>query len=303
MRTSHRGIVIRQGYAESIGHAYVDTMFNGYMRVTNNLSRLANAQVPSDTALSDTLYARAEDAIAAAGLSVRVLAPVGTDPPVAPWITDTNEWSAWQWITDAAEQVHHIPILNNVGDLHFRPWAAPLSRGRSIDSPNLLDLQVISDYAGQFSVVKALDDDGVTIETRALTPPPRYGARTYERTDPTIDAASWAETVLADRALPGLRWLPGTVMPFSAADVEAFATIEAVELVSMAVPEQDPPVSATAIIVGGNIRIRGKRDAEAVWLFEFQAAQTATEPLIESGGDPTDYLLATGGDQFLYPST
>ena len=56
-------------------------------------------------------------------------------------------------------------------------------------------------------------------------------------------------------------------------------------------------------MVGGEITVRGKTHDEAIWRFKLQLAQTADEPLIESGGGPTDYLLATGGDQFLYPSS
>lgn len=303
IRVSHRGTVVRVGYATGISFHYAKDTQNGFIRATDNVSRLANAEVPSDVTLSDTLYARAVDAIAAAGLSVRVLEPLGTDPAIAPWLTGVNKWSAWDWIRNAAEQVNYIPIVDRLGDLSFRPWAAPMSRGRSMDSPELVDLTNVSDYIGQYSVVRALDDDGVTIVERALTPPPRYGARTYERSDPTIDAGDWADAVLADRALPGLRWVPGIVRPLTADSAERFATIEAVELVSMAVPEQASPVSATAIVVGGQIHIRAKREDEATWLFEYEAAATAVEPLIETGGDPTDYLLATGGDQFLYPSS
>ena len=310
VRVSHRQKVIALGFAESIGHSYIrDPLgINGYMRVTNNLSRLANAKVPSTSILGNTLYDRAADAINAAGLNLQVQSPLGTDPPLVPWgdLDPVPDWSAWDWITDAAEQCHYIPIVNRAtGILEFRPWAAPLSRGRSIDSPNLVDLQVISEYRGLYSVVQALDDGtppGTIIE-RALTPPPRYGARTFTRSDPTLDAGDWAAIVLADRALPGLRWIPGTVYPLSADDVEYFAGIQAVELVSMSVVEDDPPVAAAAIIVGGQLTIVGKKEDEAIWRFTFQAAQTATEPLIETGGESTDYLLATGGGEFLYPST
>lgn len=304
VRVSHRERVIALGYAESIGHQYAKSTGNGYMRVTNNLSRLANAAVPSDTALSDTLYARAQDAIAAAGLSLVVGAALGTDPPLVPWAAlGPQERSAWAWIVDAARQAHYIPYVNRrTGIVEFRAWASPLNRGRSINSPELVDLQVISDYRGLFSVIRVLDDADI-VQERALIPPPRYGARVFARTDPTLDAEEWAEIVLADRGTPGYRWVPGTVYPLTANSVETLNDIANVELISMAVPEQDPPVSAAGIVVGGEIIITGKRASEAIWRFKFETAQTAIEPLIETGGAPTDYLLATGGGEFLYPST
>jgi hypothetical protein len=62
-------------------------------------------------------------------------------------------------------------------------------------------------------------------------------------------------------------------------------------------------VFASGIVVGGEIDIIGRaQDQQGVWRFNFQTAQTATEPLIETGGDPTDYLLRTGGGEYLYPT-
>ena len=301
IRVSHRGTVVRRGYASVISHNYSDPGRGG-MRGADNISVLANAMVPSDTTLSDTLYARAVDAIAAAGLSVTVAAPVGTDPPVSPWVTATREWSVWDWIKDAAQEVLHIPIIDRLGTLTFRPWASPLARGRVIGSPELIDLGVVTDWSGLFSVVTArLDVD--TIETRALTPPPGYGARTYARDEITIDAGDWAATVLADRGLPTLLWKPGDMRPLTAVSTELLATIEAVELVSLQYPEANgTPISASGIVVGGSIHIEGKRDDSAIWRFHYELAQTATEPLIETGGDETDYLLRTGGGEYLYPT-
>jgi hypothetical protein len=177
-----------------------------------------------------------------------------------------------------------------------------LARGRTINSDELLDMQDVIDYSGQYSVVQALDDMDVVTERR-LTPSPAYGARTFKRDEPTLDPGAWADAVLADRALPGLLWLPGDVYPLTANAVESYALIEAVELVSMSLPEQSPPVFASGIVVGGEIDILGRaQDQQGVWRFTFQTAQTATEPLIETGGEPTDYLLRTGGGEYLYPT-
>lgn len=302
VRVSHRGTIVRVGYATGIGRRFARVPLDGYIRATDNVSRLANAAVPPDTELADTLYARARDAIAAAGLSVEVAVPIGTDPPVSPWLTGTREWSAWQWIADAAQEVLHIPIVDRLGVLTFRPWAVPLYRGRGITSAELVDLQVITDYAGMYSVVQAREDVDTVIERR-LTPPPRYGARTITRDEITIDPDLWAEAVLTDRSFPALRWIPGNVRPLTAVRVEQLATIEAVERIGLAATEQDPPVSIAGVVVGGEIAIRGRADAEAVWSFVYHTAQGSLEPLIETGGAPTDYLLATGGGEFLYPTT
>ncbi len=299
IRVSHRSLVIRQGFATGIAHYYAQGERTGYMRGADSITILANAMVPTDTALSDTLYARAVDAIAAAGLSVSVAAPLGTDPPVTPWVTDTREWSAWDWIKDAAQEVLHVPIIGNTGTVNFRPWAAPLARGRSIGSPELIDLQSVVDYSGNYSVVQAREDETTVIERR-ITPSPRYGARTYTRDEATLDPGAWADAVLADRGLPSLLWKPGEMRPLTAVSTEMLATIEAVELVSLDYPEEG--IFASGIVVGGSIHIEGKRDDAAIWRFQYELAQTATEPLIETGGEATDYLLRTGGGEYLYPT-
>jgi PKD repeat protein len=301
IRVSHRGTIVRVGYATAIGHRYATSARDGYIRATDEVSRLANAEIPSDTALADTLYARAVDAIAAAGLSVQVATPTATDPAVTAWASGAHEWSAWHWIADAAQETLQIPIVDRLGVLTFRPWATPLNRARGVNGSELVDLQAITDYAGMFSVVRARNDVDVLIERR-LTPPPRYGARDFVRDEPTLDAAAWAEAVLADRSFPVLRWVPGQVRPLTALRTEQLATIEAVELISLAVSEEDPPVFASGIVVGGDITIVGRAADEAVWRFRHQVAQTATEPLIETGGAPTDYLLRTGGGGFVYPT-
>jgi hypothetical protein len=259
--------------------------------------------VPSDTTLSDTLYARAQDAIEAAGVSITVAAPVGTDPPVSPWVTGTREWSVWEWITDAAQEVLYIPIVDRLGTVTFRSWAVPLARGAGVDSTELVGLQVVTDYEGLYSVVQATDATDTVIE-RALTPPPRYGARTYARTEHTLDADLWAEAVLADRALGSLRWNPGQVRPLTALRVETLARMEAVERLTISHTFTDPAVIVSGIVVGGNINVKGQvQDGTGVWRFRYETAQTAQEPLIETGGAPTDYLLRTGGGEYLYPTS
>jgi hypothetical protein len=290
------GMVVRQGIVESIGHSFMEPRVSGrgYIRATDKQALLSQADVPSDTTLSDTLYARARDAIAAAGLTVTVLddPPTG-DVSLAPWVTGT-EWTAWQWIADAAQQVLHIPYIDRLGNLGFRAWAVPLNEGKSIELADLIDLQVISDYDGQYSVVEAQPVGGGALESAVLTPPPAYGKRVYRRTEDTPNAEDWAQAVLADRALPSLRWLPGQIYPLSAAKVRYWALLEAVELVDIA-------GLTDALIVGGEIRVTAKRDDAADWRFRFEAAQTAEQPLYVDGSDPPEYLYAETGDVYLYP--
>lgn len=297
IRISHRGLVVRQGVAESISFGFADD--RGFIRVQDNIALLANAKVPDDVDLGDTLYARARAAIAAAGVPVTVLPdPPGGDPALVPWVIGTDR-TAWQWIQDAAESVLHIPYIDRLGRLGFRAWESPLSRARDLTGTNLIDLVSLVQYDGLFSVVTALDDDGVTVVTRASTPPPRYGARTYDRQSATPDVDDWLETVLADRVRSGRRWLPGTVYPLSANDVERFATIEAVELVSLSHLNTNPVVAASVIVVGGKITITAKKESAALWWFDFEAAETATVPLMTEDG--LGFVLSEAGDQFLYP--
>lgn len=304
VRVTHRGIVIRQGLAEAILHNFEND--TGVMRVFDNQSVLSNADVPSDTSLSNTLFARAVDAISAAGLgdSIRVLpAPPSGDPAVAAWETGVNEWTAWQWIQDAAEQALHIPYVDRVGRLGFRAWSSPLSRARTLDESRMVGLESVVDYLGMYSQVTALDSITDTVEARALTPPPRFGVRTYSRDDPTLDAGDWAQTVLADRAFGTLRWVPGTLYPLTASDVELFATIEAGELVALTHGTADPDVLANLIIVGGQIRITAKKEGEAKWWFTFNAVGS---PLVAGAGlpltteDGTGFLTNEDGTDFLY---
>ncbi len=302
IRVSHRGTVVRQGFATGIAHAFAKNGLYGYMRGADSITLLANAMVPSDTTLPNTLYARAVAAIEAAGLSVSVAAPVGSDPALTPWVTGTREWSVWDWIKDAAQEVLYIPTISNVGTVNFRPWAVPLARGRALGSPELIDLQAVVDYSGNFSVIQAREDDTTVIERR-ITPPPRYGARTFTRDEATLNPGDWADAVLADRGLPSLLWKPGDMRPLTAVSTELLATIEAVELVSIEYPEANgTPIFASGIVVGGSIHIEGKRDDAAIWRFHYELAQTATEPIIETGGEPTDYVLRTGGGEFVYPT-
>jgi hypothetical protein len=96
--------------------------------------------------------------------------------------------------------------------------------------------------------------------------------------------------------------VPGEVYPLTAADVTYFAEIEAVETVGLYYPEADPAVIQEVIVVGGRITVTAKKDSEAIWSFEYQAAQTAQPALMTEDGtallirddDPTEFLYPDG---------
>lgn len=295
IRIRHRGTIVRQGVCETIAFYHEDD--RGGIRVTDNISLMARTPVPADSIVADTLYARARDVIAAAGLRVTVAPdPPSGDPALAPRLT--GERSVWRHIADAAEQVLHIPYVDKIGTLMFRPWASPYDRGRGVDATQLVDLGTIVQTSGLYSVVRAFD--GVDTIERRLTPTPRYGAVTYERSDETPDADTWAEAVLADRGLQSVQWIPGEIYPLTADDVEYFATLEAMERFGVENAYTTPGVDITGIIVGGEFRVRAKRASEAIWSFELELAQTADSPLY-TDTDPPEFLRTEAGDGYLYP--
>lgn len=300
VRLRHNEKIIKQGFLETGSHRYSDG--TGYWRVMDIQAVLANAVVPEDTTLSDTLFSRTRDAIAAAGLSVTVVdIPAFGDPALAPWTSEQR--TAWEWITDAAQQVLWVPYVRNDNTLGFRDYRNPSNRGRVIGSPNLEDLQSVTAHNGLFSIIGALElvSEGPDIIRRELTPKPRYGAREYLRTEPTPDSGDWAQAVLDDRAVAALRWEPGRVVPFTASETAYFADLQAIEQISIYYPEAVPPIVADGIVVGGTIHVIGKKDAAALWDFTYNIAQIATQPLVDDS-DVSSYLVRDDDvTEYLYP--
>lgn len=290
IRVSHRSLVLRTGIVERIEYEYRDD--TGVIRATDAIAGLRGI-VPDASALGDTLYDRAEDAIAAAGLGVQVVRNVD-DPTLS--AEPDGELSAWEHILNAAEERLYLPWITRANALTFRSWAVPLERGRVLSAPELVDLLVISDDDSRYSVVRALDDDGVTTTERAYTPTPAYGKRVYSRTRTTVDSEDWCATVLAERAVPALVYRPGEIRPLTADRVDYFGTIEVGELVTVTTPEI-PAISGR--VVGGRFRVRWFADAPQ-WRFAFALAATQTTSLVHdvtgvplsSDADPTDLLIA-----------
>jgi PKD repeat protein len=298
IRLRHRGTIVRQGIAETIGYFYKDRQ--GAIRATDNLSTMARTPVPSDSVLSDTLRARARDAIAAGGLRLTVEDdPPAGDPALV--AQRDGDFSVWSVIRDAAEQVLHVAYVDRIGTVRFRAWASPYDRARFVDDTELIDLGTIVQTQGLYSVVQAqqtVADGGLLIERR-LTPTPRYGAVTFTRSDETPDADAWAAAVLADRSLQTVQWLPGDIYPLDADAVEYFATLEAMERFNVEDNAVDPRVDVLGIIVGGEIRVTAKRGSSALWRFGLELAQTADSPLY-TDTDPAEFLLNEAGDGYLY---
>lgn len=302
IRVTHRGVVIKTGVADVIGHSLRDD--TGLIRGSDIISMLARADVPESTILADTLWQRAADAIAAAGLSVVMEPLTYTDPPLGEQLSGVH--SVWDHILDAAQAVLWQPTVSNDARLGFRQYSDPIYRGRELASPNLIDLLSIVDTAGLVSEVhvqQTVADGGVLI-SRSITPPPYFGVRIMERTEETPNADDWADAVLNDRATSGVRWVPGQVYPLTADDVEYFATILPMELVALLDPDTIPVVDASAVILGGTVTVTGRQDDSAEWRFSFEAvnssAITGTTPLTLDGGAATDFLTTESGSEYLY---
>lgn len=307
VRINHDGYTIKTGVAESIGHEWNEPQgFDfGYMRVTDNIARMAQGHPPDDTDLGDTLYTRARAALDAAGLSDIQIVPalLGVDPALVPWVTGTDQ-SVWEWVIDAARQVLYIPYIDRHNQLGFRPYASPLNRLGYVDDTELVSLQSIVTYQGNYSIVKVLDADGVTLVTREVTPKPVYGARVYDdrATKPTPDSTTWAETVLNDRSLTSLRWVPGEAYPTVSTRTRALAQVEGVEQISVTNNSTAPDVAVDGVVLGGTIRLEAMNGQAAQWWIKYEMAELPEVPLIVSGSDPPEYLLRTGGVDYLYRS-
>jgi PKD repeat protein len=299
IRLLHRNIVVRTGIADVISYSMADK--GGQIRCSDNISLLARSTVPKDsTLMPNTLRARARRAILVAGADVRVEPnPPGADPVLAAWIP--AEENAWQTIQEAAQQVLHVPFIDRVGILRFRPYRSPLKRGLEFASPELTDIITIQQVSGLFSVVRAQQtaaDGGLVIERRVV-PTPRYGERVTQRTDPTPKAAAWAEAVLLDRQSQTVR-SAGTVRPLDAKSLETLALVQTGEFVQMVDVEATPPIQSGASVLGGTINVVARVNKEASWTFEFEVTKASDEPLSVDGAFPVVFIEPDGSDGFLY---
>lgn len=314
MRLSHRSKVIRRFHVDRAQYQYSPprrtpttprrAVTHGPILVTDNVAVLAMAEVPSDTILPDTLFARMAAVVAASDVRVTVgAAPRGVDPELAPWVA--GNFRAWAVIAASAAEVGWVPYIDNLGVLRARAWADPRDRGGEIASPELVDLTVISADDGLFSVVEVEDvDDGPLV--RRITPTPRYGRRVHRRTLDTIDGEAYAERILDDRGREALRWRIGAVRPLDADSVEWYAGLDVNELVAIYHDATDPVVETMARVLGMRVTVRDLGDAAGPdWRFYPAAATEGIEPLVADPlpfGTPSNLILVDDASgEWLYP--
>jgi hypothetical protein len=306
IRINHEAVTIRTGVVYRLTYSHADE--GGTISATDAIADLARAKVPADAVLGDTLYERARDAIAAAGLDLFVRRDrrgPSPDPDLAAYVP--GEASVWDVIAAAALEVLHVPSINSAGELTFRAWSNPLRRGYALGSPELIDLEAWTDDTGLYSVVRVLDDDTSTVIERRATPTPRYGERVYERTEPTIHGEAWADAILADRRDQALRFIPGDVRPLTAASVRELVKRQIVEDITLTVPEAVPDVIVEARILGIRLRawdetVEYPDNIRTRWRWRFVTTEAAVSPLIADGVIPDEFLFADQDTtQPLYP--
>lgn len=311
VRVSHGNMVIRTGLVEEMTWSAKDPEYQGQMLGTDTIGPLHRAGVPADTILGDTLIERVQDAINAAGIMVGgiPLPPGGpSGPALSEWVegaaTD-DDVSVWEIIRKACQEVLWVPYVNADASLGLRPWGSPLDRGREITATNLEDNRHTINEDGTYSVVSVqVADPDLDPIVRVAAPLPRYGRRMYERRETTIDPEGWAAAVLADRAWPGVQYIPGTIHCFTAADVNYFGSLETMERVTITVPGI---VQVQGRILGGELWVEHRKDSErgATWMFLFSVATDGataiglTTLVSDQSGEPlvddmteTDYLEA-----------
>lgn len=290
IRLSHRGVVVHTGQAETILRRYSEGMAT--IRASDNIAMMNRAKVPEDVTLADTMKARAREAIAAGGLDIAT--PSNPNDYAIP-AQVPGDRSVWYWVSEAARDRLVIPYIDRDNALRWRAYSVPLRRGRVISDPELVDLQVRADDADRLSVVACLDEDGVTVEERALTPTPRWGKRRYSRDIPTTDADSWAAAVLADRAQSALRWQPGEIRPLTADAVESLATLEVNEEIRL--ESTTSGAAFYARVLGGRIRVTHDGTAPR-WAFRLELTQSQSIYLV-SDQDGSPLVSDTDTDEYL----
>ena len=270
IRISHDGLVIRTGYIDRLRYRHKAPDYRGEIQATSTIALVHRAEVPEDSLLGDTLLERVDDAIVAAevavgGLPVRgVLFEAGTGPALSPRIVGSA--TLWTHIRRAAQEALYVAFERADASIGLRPWGVPLDRSSEITYENLEDLETAISEDGVYSVVRVNNADDTLVIERVAAPLPRYGRRVYERTETTEDPEGWADAILADRAWPGVQYIPGTVHAFTAADVAFLGSLEIMERLTITVPGV---VSVSGRILGMELWVAQTRDAPrgATWQF------------------------------------
>ena len=287
IRISHAGVVLRTGFVTRLAYSYERQ--TGAIAATDSIALLAGARVPESAlaGLAGSLWDRVADVIDAANVPVVIRrGRPGYDLPLSD--PPDGERSAWDHVWLASQEVLAIPWVYRDGAIAWQFWSAPLERGTVIGGANLRDLTVIADGRGLYSTIRALTDAPPATEELSATPTPAYGERLYDRAVTTINADSWVAAVLADRAEGGLRFIPGEVVCWTAADVAYFADVRIGELVTLSTPD----VTVTGIVLGIRFRVAYDQSGPAAgeppdWRFQFHIARTDSSVLVaDFTGDP-----------------
>jgi hypothetical protein len=305
IRVNHNSRTVRTGQVSII--TYSHEREGGRISASDAVSRAARADVPPGTALGDTFRTRAFDAIAGADIDMWVsfTADEFTEFPLASADVDQRR-SVWQRISEAAREILAVAWVDRHGHVRVNLWDEDTDRGLVIGSDQMVDLTPWVSHDGLYSVVRALDSDEVTIAEAAASPLPAYGERVYERTEPTIDAVDWVTRVLADRQGAVLRYRPGTIRAWTAAQNDALVDMELLDIITLSYPETDPPIEVRARVLGARVRVtdRTKRYPAVLTRWEWTLLTTLvpTEPLIADGEAELTYLVSDeDGTSYLYP--
>jgi hypothetical protein len=273
IRISHNTLVIRTGYVDRWSWKRKRPDYQGSIQGSDTIALMNQAKVPDGTFLADALYDRIQEAIDASGIAVGgipLASPSTGGPDLAP--EPEGDFSLWDVVKTAAEEVLYIPYIDNAAGLQLRAWGSPLDRAREIGAGSLEDLETVSAEDGLYSVavVQPADLMDPPIE-REAAPLPRYGRRVLERTEATFDAEAWADAVLQERAQPGVQYNPGTVWCFTAEDVDYYGSIEIMERVTITIPGA---VQVQARVLGTEMWVEHRAQATkgADWKFLFYTA-------------------------------
>ena len=93
----------------------------------------------------------------------------------------------------------------------------------------------------------------------------------YERTETTEDPEGWADAVLADRAWPGVQYVPGAIHPETAADVDPLGGSRSWSA-SRCYPHR-PTSSVSGRLLGGELWVEQRHDSPrgAKWILATEA--------------------------------
>ena len=276
IRISHEtsGRVIRTGYIDDLTYEYKAPEYRGDILATGPIAMANRAEVPDDSSLADTLLERVQDAITAAGIAVGGFPMLPTGPaeasavPLSPRIEGFA--SVWRHISSAAREALWVAYETSDAKIGLRSWGAPLERGLEITSPMLENMLSTVSEDGTYSSVRVNNADDTLMIERVAAPLPRYGRRTFERTETTEDPEGWADAVLADRAWPGVQYRPGSIRPRTAADVDMLGGIEIMERVQLT---HAGVVSVSGRILGGEMWVQHRGGPSGpTWRFRFTIA-------------------------------